>query len=121
MLVGCFDGYDPPHASSSYLYSSEDGGTTWTGTRLPEKVLASQDTLFVLDQDDLLLLGKDIYRSADGGQSWAFVKTVSWQGQFTFVDLQTGWAIARANDQAALVKTSNGGRTWIEVKPVIAP
>lgn len=44
----------------------------------------------------------------------------NWDAQFSFVEPQTGWVIARANDQSALVKTSNGGASWIEIKPVIA-
>ncbi len=121
MLMGCFDAHDPPQVFSSYLYSSEDGGSTWTSIRLPEKVLASQATLFFFDKDNALLLGKDIYRSVDGGQSWKYVKSVTWDGQFAFIDPQTGWAIAHAKDQIALVQTSNGGASWGVIQPVIAP
>jgi hypothetical protein len=128
MAVGCFGGIEEPKQPRGYLYSSEDGGSTWTSTPLPEKVQvaqepepAAQTTLFFFDKDNALLLGKDIYRSVDGGQSWEHVKSVTWTGQFTFLDPQTGWAIARANDQSALVKTSNGGAMWTELKPVIAP
>ncbi len=121
LLVGCFDFHDPPEVFSSYLYSSEDGGSTWTSLRLPEKVLANRATLFFFEAENALLLDRDIYRSADGGQSWDYVKSVNWDAQFSFVDPQTGWAIARANDETALVKTSNGGASWIEIRPVIAP
>jgi photosystem II stability/assembly factor-like uncharacterized protein len=121
ILAGCFDYHDPPEAFSSYLYSSEDGGATWTSVRLPKKVLARETALFFFDEDNVLLAGRDIYRSTDGGQTWDYVKAVNWDAQFTFVDPQTGWAIARANGETALVKTTNGGAAWIEVKPVIAP
>ncbi len=121
LLVGCFDIHEPPQEFSSYLYSSDDGGSTWASTQLPEKVLANQTTLFFFDNDNALLLGRDIYQSADGGQTWKYVKSVTWDGQFSFVDPQTGWAIARANGERALVKTSNGGALWTEIKPVIAP
>lgn len=121
MLVGCFDAYDPPREFSSYLYSSEDGGATWTSILLPEKVLASQDTLFFFDEENALLLGRTIYRSTDSGSSWRPVKAVAWDGQFSFVDPRTGWAIARSGGETALVKTSNGGGAWSEIKPVIAP
>ncbi|MGE5775859.1 MAG: WD40/YVTN/BNR-like repeat-containing protein [Chloroflexota bacterium] len=121
MLVGCFDVYDPPREFSSYLYFSEDGGATWTSTLLPEKVLASQATLFFFDEENLLLLVRNIYRSTDSGRNWKHVKSVTWDGQFSFVDLQTGWAIARSGSETALVKTSNGGAAWVEIKPVIAP
>jgi photosystem II stability/assembly factor-like uncharacterized protein len=50
-----------------------------------------------------------------------YVKSVTWDALFTFIDPQTGWAIARADGQMALVKTSNGGASWLEIKPVIAP
>jgi photosystem II stability/assembly factor-like uncharacterized protein len=121
VLAGCFDIHEPPEEFSSYLYASEDGGSTWISTRLPEKVLANQATLLFFSRDKALLLGRDIYRSTDGGESWEYVKSVNWDAQFTFVDPQTGWAIARANGETALVKTSNGGASWTEIKPVIAP
>jgi photosystem II stability/assembly factor-like uncharacterized protein len=121
MLVGCFDIHDPPQVFSSYLYSSADGGSTWMTTRLPEEVLANQATVFFFDRDHALLLGRDIYHSADGGHSWEYIKSVNWDAQFTFVDPQMGWAIARANGQTALVKTANGGVSWSEIKPIIAP
>jgi len=121
LLVGCFDIHDPPQEFSSYFYSSEDGGKTWSSMPLPEKVLANQAALFFFDEENALLLGRDIYRSVDSGQTWEYVKSVTWDAQFSFVDPQTGWGIARANNESALVKTSNGGALWVEIKPVIAP
>jgi photosystem II stability/assembly factor-like uncharacterized protein len=121
LLVGCFDIHDPPQEFSSYFYSSEDGAKTWSSMPLPEKVQANQATLFFFDEENALLLGRDIYRSADSGQTWEYVKSVTWDAQFSFVDPQTGWGIARANAESALVKTSNGGALWTEIKPVIAP
>jgi len=121
LLVGCFDEHDPPQVFSSYLYSSEDGGSTWTSIHLPEKILANQVALSFFDEDNALLLGRDIYRSADGGLGWEYTKSVNWDARFSFVDPQTGWAIARANGQTALVKTSNGGASWVEIRPVVGP
>jgi photosystem II stability/assembly factor-like uncharacterized protein len=121
MLVGCFDYYDPPHEFMSYFYASGDGGSTWTSTPLPEGVLASADTLLFFDNENGLLLGRDTCRTSDGGLHWEVVKSVNWDGQFTFVDPQIGWAIARADDQSALVNTINGGETWSIIKPVTAP
>lgn len=120
LLVGCFDYYIPPKQFTSYLYSSQDGGTTWTTLQLPAKVVASQDRLFTFDGDHALLLGRDIYQSADGGQTWSFVQTVNWDAQFSFVDPQHGWALGGAEGKVALVNTINGGRTWALIKPVIA-
>ena len=121
MLVGCFDYYDPPKDFASYLYASEDGGETWEANLLPEPVLASQSTLIYFDADHALLLGREMYNSADGGRTWNQVKTVNWEGQFSFVDQQQGWAIASSSEGVALVSTVDGGRTWALIKPVIGP
>ncbi len=119
MLVGCFDYYDPPKVFSSYLYSTEDGGIHWQSVLLPAKVLAANDRLIYFDSDHALLLGRDSYQTADGGQTWTFVKTVNWDGQFSFVDAQDGWAVATSNGQIALVQTTDGAKTWKEIKPTI--
>lgn len=121
MLVGCFDYYDPPQVSTSYLYASADGGSTWTITGLPEDVPAWSSTLFFFDEVNGLLLSRDLYRTTDGGENWEHIKSVNWDGQFTFIDSQNGWAIARAEDELALVKTTDGGELWSVIKPVIAP
>ena len=47
--------------------------------------------------------------------------SVYWDGGFSFVNAQTGWAIARADGETALVRTSSGGGARIEIRPVIAP
>ena len=119
LLAGCFDAHYPPREFTSYLYTSEDGGTSWNTYLLPEKVLASQDRLIYFDADNALLLGRDMYRSADGGRTWSHVKVVNWDGQFSFVDPQNGWAVARENNDVALVKTSDGGGTWVQIMPTI--
>jgi photosystem II stability/assembly factor-like uncharacterized protein len=121
MLVGCFDYSDPPTQFTSYLYTTQDGGTTWTMVHLPAKVLASQSSLFYFDVQNALLLGKNMYKSTDGGQTWIYVQTVSWQAQLTFVDPLHGWATGGLPGEKALVSTIDGGKKWVLVKPTIAP
>ncbi len=120
MLMGCFDYYSPPHVFTSYLYASQDGGATWQTVQLPNKVMASQDTLLYFDAGHALLLGHDIYRSTDGGQTWEYLSSVTWDGQFSFVDPQHGWAVGHLNDEGGLVKTTDGGATWIKLTPTIS-
>ena len=69
---------------------------------------------------DALLLGRDMYLPASDGQTWSFVKTVNWDGQFSFSDPQYGWAVARSNGNVALVQTTNGASTWTVLKPTVA-
>lgn len=98
-----------------YLYWTSDSGTTWKANRYP-----GGDLRF-FDQQTALGLSRTISLSRDGGSTWTRVKTVNWDGQFSFVDTDSGWAVARDQGQVALVKTVDGGRTWQEINPAIAP
>ncbi len=119
MLVGCFDYYQPPKQFTSYFYSSQDGGSTWATVRLPHPVQAAQARLIYFGPNNALLLGRDIYLTASDGQSWSLVKTVNWDGQFSFSDPQYGWAVARSNGAIALVQTTDAAATWTVLKPTV--
>ncbi len=119
MLVGCFDYYDPPRESTSYFYSTQDGGASWLTVRLPEKTRATDDRLLWFGLNNALLLGRNMYLSTSDGQTWSFVKTVNWDGQFSFSDPQYGWAVARSNGEVALVQTTDWAATWSVIKPTI--
>jgi photosystem II stability/assembly factor-like uncharacterized protein len=75
--------------------------------------------LIYFEVDHALLLGHDTYQTASDGQTWSFVRTVYWDGQFSFLDAHCGWAVARLSGQVALLKTSDGAATWTELKPMI--
>ncbi|MGC1376734.1 MAG: hypothetical protein WA821_10935 [Anaerolineales bacterium] len=119
LLVGCFDYNDPPKQFTSYFYASQDGGAAWQTVHLPDGVQAARDQLIYFDANNALLLGRDIYLSASDGQTWSFVKTVDWDGQFSFSDMLNGWAIARSDGEAALVQTTDGAAIWTVIKPII--
>jgi photosystem II stability/assembly factor-like uncharacterized protein len=119
MLVGCFDAYNPPQQYTSYFYSSQDGGANWKTVHLPDKVQSARDQLIYFGLNNALLLGRDMYISTSDGQTWSFVKTVNWDGQFSFSDPQYGWAIARANGEVALVHTVDWAATWAVIKPTV--
>ena len=120
LLVGCFDYEYSPKSYASYLYASDDGGDTWSAQLLPDPVYAPEYTLIYFDAGQALLLGREMYSSNDGGESWNHFKTVSWDGDFSFVDRQHGWAVARADGEVALVSTEDGGATWAEIHPTSA-
>jgi photosystem II stability/assembly factor-like uncharacterized protein len=98
-----------------YLYTTQDGGSNWTSIVYPGGSLT-----FLNDQ-----LGwaqnKDIFQTTDGGATWTKIALVSWQAEFDFVSETLGWAVARSNDQIALVKSEDGGVYWSQLTPRIIP
>lgn len=118
--VGCFDYGEPPKLFSGFFYSSQDGGKSWLTAPLPAKVRVEKSSLVYFGANYVLLLGREIYLSKSDGAAWSFVKSVNWDGVFSFTDPQYGWAVAVMNNETALVHTKNGALTWKIIKPVIA-
>ena len=71
-----------------------------------------------------------------GGETWLAIKTVAWTGEIEFVNADEGWVIAREPAirgvptyqhtpdlfrEAILLHTTDGGRTWQEIHPVVGP
>jgi photosystem II stability/assembly factor-like uncharacterized protein len=105
--------FGDPDTITFLIYRSTDYGLTWTAEEYPS------GNLFVLDEDAIWGLkaqqydmSGDIYRTTDGGANWIKLHTVTWYGQFCFVDEDMGWAIARNEDEIATVATDDGGATW---------
>lgn len=116
VVVECRTDRDGAYDYRSFFYSTGDGGQSWRSVPLP-----SSSRLFLLDRNAGWVLGRDIFRTLDAGRSWTKVKTVAWDGQFSFVDKRHGWAVARSGDEIALVKTDDGGSTWYLLKPQLEP
>lgn len=100
-----------------YVYATTDGGENWQHTQLPSPVSA----LAFLDFETGYALGQEIYKTNNGGADWQKVKTVFWEGQFSFVDEQNAWAVARDEEEIALVRSDNGAASWDMLEPIIAP
>jgi photosystem II stability/assembly factor-like uncharacterized protein len=77
--------------------------------------------LFFLDPQTGWSLGAEIHRTQDGGLTWSQLSTVNWQAQFNFVSQQVGWAVARSDEQLALVQTVDGGQIWSLLNPLSVP
>ena len=97
------------------LYTTEDGGQNWRANPFPG------GTLLMLNPRVGWALSRDIYQTTDGGQTWEKLKTVNWDGQFDFVNERSGFAVARSDGRIALVRTSDAGRSWELLEPVLAP
>jgi photosystem II stability/assembly factor-like uncharacterized protein len=111
--------YDGPRFALAYL--TPDAGLTWRSWQ------SSGNELFVNAATgwrlytDLDTQHRRLQRSTDGGLTWTILATVAWEtAQFDFVSEQVGWAIVTGAGASALVHTTDGGRTWAEIKPVVA-
>lgn len=128
---------DPNHlvVSARYVYSSADGGLTWTN---PQKLEAgglqpqgSQYMQFYLDQkhwwitsvndhpaDNPVPQGQQfVARTVDGGQTWQVFPSPAII-QLMFSDSQHGWAeaVAGPNNTNILLRTADGGAHWQEAQ-----
>ena len=111
VVVECYQASLTSTDFESYLYQSRDAGDSWETSLLPLSTRAGSELLWVGEQT-ILQLSNQMYRSADGGRSWLLFKTGNWEGQFSFVGSQEGWAVARSGENVALVHTRDGGATW---------
>jgi photosystem II stability/assembly factor-like uncharacterized protein len=100
----------------NFVYTTFDDGDTWMTSPAD-----GTGKLFFFDEYTGFIFGRDIYFTEDGGLTWEFVKTVFWDGQFSFINRDIGWAVARNGDEIAFMTTINGGKTWQEIEPVIGP
>jgi photosystem II stability/assembly factor-like uncharacterized protein len=112
-----------PDTQLNFQYTTTDGGRTWQIFRLPDDYLisATNDGLLYFDPNYGFALGRNMYQTTDGGANWTLIKQVAWDGQFSFVNMNTGWAVARNEQDLALVKTSTGGAKWEIINPFVTP
>ena len=106
----------------SYAYLTTDRGQTWNSW------LSTGNETFVSPSTGwrLLAMGDGqpglLQKTADGALTWQTIKEVTWEtAQFNFVSEQVGWANVSDNLNTALLHTVDGGKTWIEIKPVVVP
>ena len=115
VLSASCTGYEDPQVERQIFYRSSDAGQNWVAWDFPG------GQVHFLDETHGFTLSRDIFWSADGGATWEPRKTVNWDGQFSFVDPSTGWAVARAGDQLALVVTRDGAESWQIIEPRVGP
>lgn len=98
-----------------FLFTTADGGQSWQAIPYPGGAATFLDPSFGW------ALGQEIHQTHDGGQNWTLLSQVDWSGLFSFVDQQNGWAVAYNDTEIALVQTTDGGRTWQQLNPILAP
>ena len=103
--------------TNTYIFATRDWGESWQAAVLPSPV----DELVFIDFLTGFALGKDHYQSNNGGADWTRIKTVTWQGQFSFISAKEGWAVARRDGDIALVHTIDGGLIYQTITPIVIP
>jgi len=101
--------------TSYYIFSTQDGGSTWSGHSYPGKAL------YFFSADTGWALSPKIQLTTDGGNTWKVIANVTWTPQMDFVTDTLGWAVVTSNNQVALVRSDNGGSTWSELTPTVVP
>jgi len=64
----------------------------------------------------------EIQQTVDRGHTWSTIKKVAWDtAGFDFIDEQIGWAIVTAGTNTMLLHTTDGGRSWEILTPLVSP
>jgi len=108
------------------VYSTQDGGQTWqANTNVLENV---SSITFISSQDAFAVCGTSLCITHDGAHTWQTLTSNlnfgisdsrEYVEQFSFITHSIGWALTVYNGLHALWKTTDGGLTWEELKPVI--
>jgi uncharacterized protein (TIGR03437 family) len=125
--IGCTD----PNGGLCGIYKSTDGAQSWTELNIPEGVVqnigidVTPGLLYAAAYDGLE--DANVYRSADGGNTWKTVFPDS-----TSLVPNFGMQVVRADPNAALAayaigptdestvsKTTDGGATWTKVEVLL--
>lgn len=99
------------------------GGSAWLFRKDPlVSSLGYPDVLFFLNSKTGWLGGRTLLRTSDGGASWQDGRLPpDIGGQFQefrdlfFLDPDHGWAIGWNEGTSVLIRTDDGGRTWIRM------
>lgn len=115
LSVRCFNFKGTPITNNYYVYTTQDGGATWTVSTYPGV------GLYFFSADTGWAISQKIQLTTDGGLTWKPISDVSWNPQFDFISEQIGWGVAWSKGQVALVKTTDGGARWTMLVPTIGP
>ena len=107
-------------ATQTAVYTTSDGGDTWTLT--PTLIPNAGDSDFLSAQEAILYDGQQFYVTRDAARTWTTVSpNVVFGDSFAgmdFVNLDTGWVItADPSNHRSLNRTNDGGATWTPVVP----
>jgi len=96
-----------------FLYKTSNNGADW------EILEAPRGEFYYINDLVIFSIDREISKTTDGGLSWQFVKSVNWDGKFSFTDQNNALAVVYDpdDDEYALVKTSNGCKSFTIINP----
>jgi photosystem II stability/assembly factor-like uncharacterized protein len=108
----------------SVLYTTTDGGQSWTPHSLPQPPGGLTPTVYFQSLNNGWIISQDgslVYQTTDGGLHWVTYSpspALKEVGSVDFIDSQRGLAEASSsNNQSVLLQTIDGGRTWRHIAP----
>lgn len=107
-------------STQTAVYTSADGGDTWSLT--PTLIPGAGSSDFLSEEDAILYNGQAFYATRDGGTTWTTVEPDIVFGDsffnMDFVNLRSGWVISvDPTNHHSLYRTHDGGATWLPVLP----
>ena len=94
------------------LFTTRDGGTSWTPKRVPTRHLLLGGDFIDEDRGWLVGAGATILQTWDGGETW-HADLINARGvrfnAVSFVEARIGWAVG---SEGRVFATLDGGRTW---------
>jgi photosystem II stability/assembly factor-like uncharacterized protein len=113
--VTCVNYTGTQTVSSYYIFTTQNGGNTWSGHSYPGTAL------YFFSADTGWALSSKIQLTTNGGDTWKVTSTVTWTPQMDFISETLGWAVVTSSNQVALVKSDNGGANWSILTPAVVP
>ncbi len=135
LLLISANGPAPQYTQKTLPYTTHDGGQHWAWTEVTTSLYISSNNFIDMDHawaPSVNSTDRLIYATNDSGQHWSKIPMQTTFKQvtiFSFVSPEFGWATAtnferhlpepgggmRKGDIIAILKTTDGGRTWHEV------
>jgi photosystem II stability/assembly factor-like uncharacterized protein len=124
------------NAFQLFIYQTSDGGHTWELIGKPSLMEdANSEILFLTPRDAVFVCGTKLCVTHDDGIKWQSIDpgiTIPAEAenkvfQPDFINNTTGWLLVNAYDATGwsfsshLLKTVDGGATWMEISPIIKP
>jgi photosystem II stability/assembly factor-like uncharacterized protein len=119
----CTNSKDPKYLYHRLFFLSTNSEPAWRSWVLTGKALG---VYFLNAKQGWLMVTSDnpqtnqILYTRDSGGAWDKFSEVPWkQAQFDFISDKLGWAIVGNESATSLVRTENGGKAWIQVRPAL--